>query len=273
MDDYNLAAERSAKAVTNTFSTSFSWASRFFAKEIRQDIYNIYGLVRLADEVVDGYKGEGAEKILNDLETEVYRAIRHGFSSNLIVQAYANTARKVGISKTVIAPFFESMRTDLTATKHTKASYEQYIYGSAEVVGLMCLSVFVDGDHGQYQRLETGAKALGSAFQKVNFLRDVADDHNKLGRMYFPGVKFETFDDHAKEAVENDIARDFQEAKKAILLLPDNSRTAVAIAYEYFRELNNKISRHSASEIKQNRVRLNDAHKIWLMLKTWITQR
>jgi len=272
MEAYNQASERATKEVTNTFSTSFGMASKFFHKSIRQDIYNIYGLVRLADEIVDSYMGSDAEKVLNELEKEVYRAVKTGFSANLIVHAFAMTAKKYSFPKTLIEPFFESMRSDLTVSRHSKRSYEEYIYGSAEVVGLMCLRVFINGDEERYTELAPGAKALGAAFQKVNFLRDLAEDEYKLGRFYFPNTTFKAFNGAEKRAVEADIMIDFKKAKPVISQLPKNSKLAVHIAYVYFFKLLEKIETTNVKELKKKRVRLNNGYKLWLIFKTWATE-
>jgi len=273
MDSYNLAAQTAAKDVTNTFSTSFGMASRFFAKNIRQDIYNIYGLVRLADEIVDTYTGGDAGKLLSDLESDVYASIESGYSTNLIVHAFAMTAKKYDIAKPLIEPFFASMRTDLTLKSHSQKSYQKYIYGSAEVVGLMCLKVFVEGNGKAYKDLKLGARALGSAFQKVNFLRDLAEDHEQLSRFYFPESSFDNFDEVEKRKVEQDILNDFAKANPAVNKLPKNSRLPVRIACVYFFELLEKIQNTPVDDVKKNRVRLSNGYKLWVILRVWAIGR
>lgn len=268
MDKYNIAAQKSAVEVTKTFSTSFGLASKFFDKSIRQDIYNIYGLVRLGDEIVDSYMGKQAEEYLTKLEQEVYDALKSGYSTNLIVHAFAISAIKFGIDDSRIKPFFDSMRMDLTLKKHTQQSYEDYIYGSAEVIGLMCLRVFVDGKDVEYEKLKNGAQALGAAFQKVNFLRDLAADHKDLDRFYFPGTTFEAFDDVQKNIVVADIEANFTEANRAAASLPNNSKLPVRIAYVYFSELLSILKSKNANEIKAHRFRVSDSRKIYLIAKT-----
>lgn len=199
---------------------------------MRKHIYNIYGLVRAVDEIVNSYNGTDQREQLDNLERVVYAALARGYSANLLVHAFQNTAVRYGISQKLIAPFFDSMRTDITARTFTATQYKTYIHGSAEVVGLMCLRVFVN-DETAYRNLQDGATALGAAFQKVNFLRDIAFDHNHLHRFYFPGTTYEKFDDAAKNAVVADIYNEFHTAKQALDRLPKNSRPLVLAAYRY----------------------------------------
>jgi phytoene synthase len=222
MDNYNSAAAASSRAVITNFSTSFGLASKLFTQDIRQDIYNIYGLVRLADEVVDSYRGPDAAACLSDLEHETYHSLSRNFSSNLVVHAFSQTASRFNITEELIRPFFKSMKIDLDPNSYSPKLYEDYIYGSAEVVGLMCLKVFTQGDDGAYERLVPGARALGVAFQKVNFLRDLAADYRELGRYYFPLGSFDGFDEKTKAAIISDIKKDFSTAKPAIEQLPQS---------------------------------------------------
>jgi 15-cis-phytoene synthase len=270
MEDYTLSSERASKVVTQTFSTSFSSAISLFSPNIQHDIYNIYGLVRVADEIVDTYQGKDARKMLDALEQEVYATLVRGFSSNVIVHAYAETARKFLIDDTLIAPFFESMRMDLTKKKYNQDEYKTYIYGSAEVVGLMCLKVFVQGKARQYNALKPGASALGSAFQKVNFLRDIKDDYESRGRYYFPEGSFKTFNDSVKQAIIADIENDFAKAKKSIDKLPTNAKFATALAYKYYLQLLKVLKNTPAQEIVQNRVSVGRFTKLRLLVTTKI---
>lgn len=267
MEEYAQVSNAAAKLLTKHYSSSFGSASKFFGHDIRQDIYNIYGFVRIADEVVDSYKGKDKLKILDQLEAEAYQAILLGYSSNPIIHAFSLTARKYSISQDLIEPFMASMRTDITKDRHSQKSYDQYIYGSAEVVGLMCLRVFVSGDNQKYSQLKDGAAALGSAFQKVNFLRDFAEDYKQLGRIYFPKTELKDFNDTKVKEVARNINRDFELAATAINGLPKNSRQPVAIAFVYFLELLKKIEATSANEIRAKRVRLPKYQKIWLIIK------
>jgi phytoene synthase len=267
MEIYDKAADVSSRAVIRTFSTSFGLASKLFTGSIRQDIYNIYGLVRLADEIVDTYRGVEAGIYLDALELDTYHSLETGFSSNLIVHAFAKTARHYGINKTLIAPFFISMRLDLPNCYKVK-DYVRYIYGSAEVVGLMCLAVFCQGDEALYKNLEPGARSLGAAFQKVNFLRDLQADYTELGRYYFQQASFDTFDEKTKAMIIADIAMDFEKARPAIDRLPANARPAVLAAYRYYSLLLNKLQQTSASEIKKHRIRVATSKKLWVLAVT-----
>ena len=267
MEQYNTSAMLASEIVTKTFSTSFSSASKLFADSIRQDIYNIYGLVRIADEIVDTYQGHYAAQMLDELETETYQALKRTFSSNLIVHAFALTATKFGISKELVKPFFQSMRTDLTKKTFDKKAYQAYIYGSAEVVGLMCLKVYCGSDEKLYHQLKPGACALGSAFQKVNFLRDLADDYATRGRYYFPIGNYQTFGEKEKKVIISDIEKDFHRAQTAINKLPENSRKATQAAFIYYQALLSKLRSTSAVKIKEQRIRVNNVHKLLLLIR------
>lgn len=266
-NDYTTSAERASKTLTRTFSSSFSSAITLFDASIQQDIYNIYGLVRIADEIVDTYQGHDAGVLLDELEIEVYNAIKRGFSANIIVQAFIETARSFGISQDLIAPFFTSMRMDLEPVIYDQKTYEQYIYGSAEVVGLMCLRVFVAGDQNAYEQLVAGARALGAAFQKVNFLRDIKDDYDSRGRYYFPYGSYQHFDDATKNRIIADIEQDFTVAEAYIKQLPTSARSATRLAYDYYWALLKELSVHSAAEIAAKRFSVKKQVKMKLLLK------
>ena len=270
MELYDAVAYENSRHLTLRYSTSFGISSKFFGNAIKPHIYAIYGLVRIADEIVDTYKGNDADEQLDDLESATYAAIKSGYSTNLVVHAFALTAREFGIGKQLIKPFFASMRMDLTPQTYAGKDYKRYIHGSAEVVGLMCLRVFLDGNSEQYDKLADGAAALGSAYQKVNFLRDMAADHKELGRLYFPGVVFESFDEAAKQQIIADIKSDFRKALVSLRQLPPSSRKATMMSYVYYSELLAKLERTPVETIKTTRVRLPSGRKLTLMLQTMV---
>ena len=265
MDLYTKSSYQTAMLFTENYSSSFGASCKLIDKTIRNDIYAVYGLVRLADEIVDTYRESESLTLLDELESETYAAIKREYSTNPIVHAFAITAKKYGIRKELIAPFFESMRMDING-KYNQTRYKEYIYGSAEVVGLMCLRVFVTGDNNEYEKLKAGAQALGSAYQKVNFLRDIKADHKELGRMYFPGVTFEEFSDEQKKEIEADIDKDYKLASQYIPKLPKNSRAAVDLSYKYYTLLLDEIKNASAKTIKSKRIRISDRTKLRLLI-------
>ncbi|MGV8885867.1 MAG: phytoene/squalene synthase family protein [Microbacteriaceae bacterium] len=258
-------AEETAGIVIRRYSTSFGLASRLLATGVRQHVENIYALVRIADEVVDGAAVEagldlaGAGRQLDELERETERAMAEGFSTNLVVHAFALTARETGFGRDLTAPFFASMRADLSATEHDQASFDLYVYGSAEVVGLMCLRGFLLGTEltsAERERFEHGARALGAAFQKVNFLRDLAADFDTLGRSYFPGINVETFTDVEKNRLLDDIDSDLRTSAAVVGDLPASSRRAVALAQALFTELAVRLRATPAAQLRHVRVRV-----------------
>ena len=278
---YSQAAHRASKEVIYSYSTSFGMATRLLSKDVRHHVENIYALVRVADEIVDGSAAEaqalGAqldpESELNAFEQETYRAMQLGFSTNLIIHAFAVTAREVGISKDIVEPFFYSMRQDLTETEHDQASFDKYVYGSAEVVGLMCLAAFVHG--GSYTKdekvaLVKGARALGSAFQKVNFLRDLNADFKRLGRSYFPNVNVSNFDEATKDRLVADINQDLKVSALSLPLLPRSARAAVTAAQLLFAELNQAIGNTEAKKLIETRISVGNAKKLWLLAKSFL---
>ena len=270
---YDRVAEETASIVIRRYSTSFGLASRLLGVGVRQHVQNIYALVRIADEIVDGAAEEsgvdtvGAGRALDQLEAETNGAMDAGFSSNLVVHAFALTARECAFGTELTAPFFESMRMDLSAKQHDQASFERYVYGSAEVVGLMCLRAFLLGETvTDLPRLETGARALGAAFQKVNFLRDLAADFEKLGRSYFPGVIVDTFTEAQKLRLLDDIDADLAVSAAVVPELPASSRRAVALAQSLFAELSVRLRRTPASQLVRARVRVPNPVKARLAL-------
>jgi 15-cis-phytoene synthase len=259
---YDEVAEASAAVVISHYSSSFGMASRLFAEPVRTEIRNVYALVRVADEIVDdpapGLDVGARARMLSALHEDVAQALRTGHSSNLVVHAFATTARRTGIDSGLVDPFFDSMRTDLATTTHTPDSFERYVYGSAEVVGLMCLRVFLAcgrSDPGAgYDELAPGARRLGGAFQKLNFLRDLAEDHDLLGRSYFPGLDVARFSDADRDRLLDDIEADLAVAAEAIPRLPPGCRGAVLAAHATFAELGRRLRATPAEEIRRSRV-------------------
>jgi phytoene synthase len=262
---YDRVAEETARVVIRRYSSSFGLASRLLEPRVRQHVENIYALVRLADEIVDGEAGaagltiDDAGRLLDDLERETAFAMERGYSTNLIVHAFGITARETGFDRRLTEPFFDSMRSDLTETERDRASFDRYVYGSAEVVGLMCLRAFLQGtDHtsAELAELETGARALGAAFQKVNFLRDLASDFHDLGRSYFPGVRLDSFSEADKNRLLDDIDADLRVSAKVIPKLPAGSRRAVSLAQSLFADLASRLRATPAARIVTARVRV-----------------
>jgi 15-cis-phytoene synthase len=270
---YTKAAQRASAEVIDAYSTSFGWASKLLGKAEQQPVRNIYALVRVADEIVDGAADEAHDnpaKLLDELEAETYRAIESGFSTNLVVHAFAHTARAVGIKRDIIEPFFHSMRMDLTEREHDQKSFDTYVYGSAEVVGLMCLKVFMAGrEYSKEERvtLIAGARALGAAFQKVNFLRDLSADFKKLGRSYFPNVNVENFDAETQKRLIDDIESDLEVSAKTLPLLLPGSRKAVAAAQMFFGALNERIRNTPAEVLIETRISVPNSQKLVILTK------
>lgn len=272
---YDRVADETAGVVIRRYSTSFGLAARLLDPAVRQHVENIYALVRVADEIVDGGVAEAgldavhAAHYLDEFEVETNAALQSGYSTNLIVHAFARTAREVGFGDELTGPFFHSMRMDLTDVEHDPESFNRYVYGSAEVVGLMCLRAFVQGiviDEQQNERLVAGARALGAAFQKVNFLRDLAADFEKLGRSYFPGVSVQSFTEEDKVRLLDDIDNDLRVSAAVIPELPKGSRRAVALAQGLFAELAVRLRRTPASQLMRTRVRVPDPVKARIAL-------
>jgi phytoene synthase len=278
LDLYTEVAEQAASLVIRRYSTSFGMASRLLGPAVRQPVENVYALVRVADEVVDGGADEAgldamvAARVLNELERDTERAMEEGYSANLVVHAFGLTARAAGFGAELTGPFFASMRMDLTATEHDADSFAAYVYGSAEVVGLMCLRIFLTDAGGreytdaELEQLETGARALGSAFQKVNFLRDLAADSDTLGRSYFPGLDVARLADPQKNALLDDIDHELGLAAATLSLLPRSSRRAVALALGLFAELSRRLRATPASTLVRTRVRVPDPVKLRIAL-------
>jgi phytoene/squalene synthetase len=267
---YDRVADETASVVIRRYSTSFGLASRLLGAGVRQHVENIYALVRVADEIVDGgaaIDAATARVELDAMQAQTERAMATGFSTDLVIHAFARTAREVGFGAELTAPFFASMRMDLQQTVHDPQSFATYVYGSAEVVGLMCLRAFLaDERPADYERLTPGARALGAAFQKVNFLRDLAADYEALGRSYFPGVDVASFDEATKTRLLDDIDADLAISAAVVPQLPRSSRRAVALAQSLFAELSTRLRRTPADRLVRSRVRVPNPVKARLAL-------
>lgn len=267
---FDMISRKSSKMATVTYSTSFSLGIRFFSKRFHDPIYGIYGFVRFADEIVDSFHGYNKEKLLNRFEEDTYSAIEERISLNPILNNFQAVVNKYGIEKELIDLFLKSMRMDLDKVTYDQKGYEDYILGSAEVVGLMCLRVFAEGNDDRYEMLKKPAMRLGSAFQKINFLRDLKADVKGLGRTYFPGVDMAHFNDTIKQEIERDIESDFTAGLEGIRLLPRGARFGVYVAYVYFHRLLRKIEKVSASELTQKRIRIADSQKYALLFSSYV---
>jgi len=245
-----------SKVVTLNYSTSFSSAIKLLHTDLRRPVFNIYGFVRLADEIVDTFHEHDKVRLLNQFREETYEALDRGISLNPILNSFQHTVNTFNIGRDLIDAFFRSMESDLTEQSYDRQGYEEYIYGSAEVVGLMCLCVFCNGDRDQYEALRGPARALGAAFQKVNFLRDIQADFLSLSRMYFPGCNFHNFTPHDKARIEADIEADFRAAYEGIVRLPLKARFGVYVAYKYYYSLFRKIKDTQPDHILQKRIRI-----------------
>ncbi|MFM9075389.1 MAG: phytoene/squalene synthase family protein, partial [Bacteroidota bacterium] len=262
-----------SRLTTRAYSTSFSLGIRCLNKRLRDPIYAIYGFVRFGDEIVDTFHTTDKVHLLNKFRHDTFEAIEQGISLNPILHSFQKVVNQYGIDRPVIEQFLKSMEMDITMTAHDQAYYEEYILGSAEVVGLMCLRVFCNGDAALYEQLKPQAMKLGSAFQKINFLRDLNADFNGMGRMYFPGVDLSRFDQVTKRLIEKDIAADFQQGLEGILRLPRSSRFGVYMAYVYYQALLRKIMNTPAHRVVQSRIRIRNRHKIRLLFTSFIRHR
>lgn len=268
---FDIVSNECSKKVTETYSTSFSLATRLLGSSIRQDIYNIYGFVRFADEIVDSFHEYDKEVLFNRFEGELNQALLERISLNPILNSFQNTVHKYNIDRCLIRTFMDSMRQDLTKSVYSSVKeFDEYIYGSADVVGLMCLQVFVKGDSEKYNQLENAAMNLGSAFQKVNFLRDMKDDQEILSRTYFPNIDLDSLDEISKEKIVAEIEENFKLAYEGVLRLPKEARLGVFVAYKYYRRLLKKLQRTPAAEIKNSRIRVPDIEKIGLLTGSYL---
>ena len=260
-----------SKIVTKSYSTSFSLATKMLAPTIRQDIYNIYGFVRFADEIVDSFHDYNKEELFEKFEADLIHALENKISLNPILNAFQHTYHQNNIDYKLVEAFMNSMKMDLHKSKYlTNDEYKAYIYGSADVVGLMCLKVFVKGDEEKYFQLMQTAMALGSAFQKVNFLRDLKADHDVLNRTYFPNTDLNNLDEASKQLIIDEIEQDFAEGLKGIKQLPMEAKFGVFMAYRYYRQLLKKLKRTPALEIKNTRIRVPNYKKFELLTRSYV---
>lgn len=265
---YHSTCAECSRLITLRYSTSFSLGIRLFHRRFRTPIYGIYGFVRFADEIVDTFHDYPKKQLLDRFREDTYRAIEEGISLNPVLNSFQQVVHRYGIERELIDAFLRSMEMDLEQDRYDAEGYSTYIYGSAEVVGLMCLRVFCEGDDAEYQRLKASACRLGAAFQKINFLRDIKSDHEERGRVYFPGVDFSRFDNEAKQRIEADILADFEAALEGIRQLPDGARFGVYLAYKYYIQLFAKIKRASAQSVARVRFRVSDKRKLYLLFSS-----
>ena len=264
---FHDTSHQCSKITTELYSTSFSSSIRMLHTDLHEPIYDVYGFVRFADEIVDTFHDYDKEKLLEEFVKETYLAIERKISLNPILNSFQITVNKYNIDHALIDAFFKSMKMDLNKNDYDAASYNEYIYGSAEVVGLMCTYIFCDGDKVAYQKLKPYAQSLGAAFQKINFLRDVKADHEDLNRTYFPDVNFKNFTQIDKDNIEKDIALDFENAYKGILMLPTKAKFGVYLAYKYYLTLFDKVKKAPPQVLLEQRVRVTNSHKAVILLK------
>lgn len=269
---FDQVSQDCSKLVTKSYSTSFSLAVKMLAPSIRTAIYSIYGFVRFADEIVDTFHEYNKEELLLRFETDYYKAYEEDISLNPILNSFQQTVKEYAIDDNLIQAFLTSMKADLHQVDYTtKEEFNTYIYGSADVVGLMCLKVFVKGDQEKYLELKDAAMRLGSAFQKVNFLRDIKDDRQVLNRSYFPNVNFNDFNPKAKQEIIADIESDFEYAfKNGILRLPMEAKFGVYMAYRYYKKLLKKLKKVPSSKIMEKRIRISNPMKLNLLARSYV---
>ena len=271
---YNDIAREISEVTTKKYSTSFSLGIKLFGPDIRPSIYGIYGFVRFADEIVDTFFDQDQEKLIIDFEKETLGSIKRRFSSNPILHSFQMVVNKYNIPIDFIKSFLNSMKMDTYKETHSENSYKRYIYGSAEVIGLMCIHVFCNGNDNKIEELKDPAQKLGAAFQKVNFLRDLKDDYQGKGRLYFPELnKKNALDNDTKTLIEKQIENDFDNGIEGIKKLPNNSRLGVYLAYRYFRVLFNKLKKTDADRIMENRLRINNFKKILLIPPAYLREK
>jgi phytoene/squalene synthetase len=259
-----------SEIITKIYSTSFSSAIRLLHKDLRQPVYNIYGFVRFSDEIVDTFHAYDKAALLAHFKKETFDAIERGISLNPVLNSFQQTVNKFNIDTDLIKAFFHSMEMDLTRKNYDTLNFGEYVYGSAEVVGLMCLFVFCEGNREIYEKLKAPARSLGAAFQKVNFLRDIKADYNGLSRMYFPGCDFNNFTERDKQKIEEYIHEDFKKAYTGILKLPLKSRFGVYVAYKYYLSLFKKIQRMKPHRVLETRIRIPNYRKIMIIFRAGV---
>ena len=270
---FDRVSFQSSRIVTETYSTSFALAVKMLSPSIRQDIYNIYGFVRLADEIVDSFHEFDKEILFDHFESDLAKALKYKISLNPILNSFQFTAHKYDIADDLITAFMSSMRLDLSKTNYSPEEYSNYIYGSADVVGLMCLKVFVEGDNEKYELLKDSAKNLGSAFQKVNFLRDLKSDYEVLNRSYFPDTNLESLSEASKSKIINEIEADFKAAYAGIRQLPIEAKFGVYTAYIYYKKLLSQLKKTPSAKICKTRIRVPDYQKYGLFAKCYFSYK
>jgi phytoene/squalene synthetase len=271
---FDQVSESCSRIVTESYSTSFTLATKMLDSSIRQDIYNIYGFVRFADEIVDSFHNYDKKELLDLFEKDLKKSIEDKISLNPILNSFQKTIHSYQIDYELVDSFLNSMKLDLDKKKYlTKKEFDQYVYGSADVVGLMCLKVFVKGNKNQYNDLRPYAMSLGSAFQKVNFLRDLKADHDGLNRSYFPNLNIDEFDEPSKKIILDEIDKDFRHALKGIFKLPSSARFGVYTAYKYYLKLLNKLRKTHPLKIKSSRIRVPNYQKVNVLARSYIRYR
>ena len=270
MQLFHKVSEQCSRITTGEYSTSFSSAIKLLHQDLRQPIFNIYGFVRFADEIVDTFHAFDKAALLEQFKKDTYNAIDRKLSLNPVLHSFQRTVNVYGIDHHLIDAFFRSMEMDLSQNIYDCNGYREYIYGSAEVVGLMCLYIFCDGNKEKYEKLKAQARSLGAAFQKVNFLRDIRADYNGMNRIYFPGCDFKNFTGEAKQKIEEDIQNDFRMAYQGILHLPIKARFGVYVAYKYYLSLFNRIKRLQPARIMEERVRIPNYRKLLIILRAGV---
>ena len=271
---FDQVSESCSRIVTESYSTSFTLATKMLDSSIRQDIYNIYGFVRYADEIVDSFHNYDKKELLNLFEKDLKKSIEDKISLNPILNSFQKTVHNYQIDYELVDSFLNSMKLDLDKKKYlTKKEFDQYVYGSADVVGLMCLKVFVKGNKNQYDDLRPYAMSLGSAFQKVNFLRDLKADHDGLNRSYFPNLNIDEFDESSKKIILDEIDKDFRHALKGIFKLPSSARFGVYTAYKYYLKLLNKLRKTHPLKIKSSRIRVPNYQKVNVLARSYVRYR
>ncbi|MEQ1747542.1 MAG: phytoene/squalene synthase family protein [Saprospiraceae bacterium] len=265
---FNQTCQDCSRLITERYSTSFSAGIRAFDPKFRSPIYSVYAFVRFADEIVDTFHNCPQAELLDTFRQDTWRAIEKRISLNPVLQAFQQVVHQFGIERALIEAFLESMEMDLHQNRFAQKSYDEYIYGSAEVVGLMCLRVFCEGDREQFERLKSPAQSLGAAFQKINFLRDLRSDFEERGRVYFPGVDFHNFTAEDKREIEKDIKRDFDAGYLGILQLPSGARFGVYLAYVYYLKLFKKIQNTPPNKVREHRIRVLNSEKMLLLFQS-----
>lgn len=267
---FHQVSQVCSRAITQQYSTSFASAIRMLHKDLRPDIHNIYGFVRLADEIVDSFHDHNKPELLEQFKAETFASIERGISLNPVLNSFQITVRKYAIDEHLIHAFFSSMEKDLTGQRYTESQYREYIYGSAEVVGLMCLIVFCEGNRSKAEALTVPARSLGAAFQKINFLRDFKADYTGLSRIYFPDCDFDNFCSNQKRRIESEIQDDLDSARAGIFKLPVKARFGVYVAYKYYVSLFHKICRMKPESVLQQRIRIPNYHKAIIFLRAGV---